>query len=227
MEDNLINILLIIFIIIIIISLLVYIFTLIFKKHHYRFYLPKKYEHFKDDDKEKPYPSLYKLSPYNTNSDYSGCRMGTKAFITDTSKLTLPENKGFHYRPHCCSIFFSKEEREKLKKICPTLRLPPVSSNNRGNLFCCPTSLQDLWAFKKRTASLGGCGYNSTPAGLTYGLSGTYFRKAKSCAKGWIQATNPDKSLQYSSDTGSPCCKRDNDNQVTDKDIHMICGVNC
>lgn len=221
MEDNLINIFLIIFIIIIILSLLVYIFNVIFKKHHYKFYLPKKYEHFQ-------IPSLYKPSPYNNQSDNSGCFMGTKPFITDWSKKKLKENSGFHNRPHCCSVFFSDEEKQKLKKLCPSLRLPPVSSNNRAGVFCCPTSLEDLWAFKKRTASLGGCGYNSTPAGLTYGIAGTYFRQAMSCGQGWIQAKNPDNSPQYSRDTGSPCCVRDKNNKkTTDKDIKMICGVNC
>lgn len=132
--------------------------------------------------------------------------MGSKPYITDYSKKNLPENKGLPDRPKNCLDFFPKDQQEAVKKMCPTIDIHPIPSNNRPNVWCCPSNIEDLIAIKTQTKSLGGCGYNSTPANLTYKKYGICTRTAENCAPGWQQAKDPTGQPQYSTDTAQKCC---------------------
>ena len=210
--NDIIQILLIIVGFILIITIILYLYYALQPQHHYRFYIPHTQPPHHIQEEFTDIPSFYK--PFNQTKcsksskdyDYGGCRMGTIPYITDYSKKHLPENKGLPDRPENCLDFFPQKQQDLIKKICPKIKIKPIPSNNRGNVWCCPNSIEDLIAIKHRTKSLGGCGYNSTPANLTYKKYGLCLRIAQNCAPGWKTSKNPNGTIEYSSDTGQKCC---------------------
>lgn len=178
-------------------------------KHHYRFYLPSKP---KQEQKETFLPSLYvdyeKQCTNNKDKlfDFGGCRMGTRPYTTDHSKKNLPENKNLPTIINNCLSTFSEDQQNIIKKACPDIIIKPTPSNNRSDVWCCPSNIESLISIKHNTKSLGGCGYNSTPANLTYKKYGICMNKAQKCAPNWEQAKNPDGSLQYDNDNAQKCC---------------------
>lgn len=205
-----IQILLIIVGFVLIITIIMYLYYALQPKHHYRFYIPNTQTQQHVQEEFTNIPSFYK--PYNKtkcskkskNYDYGGCRMGTIPYITDYSKKH--ENKGLPDRPDNCLDFLPQKQQDLIKKVCPKIKINPIPSNNRANVWCCPNSIEDLIAIKTKTKSLGGCGYNSTPANLTYKKYGVCISRAQNCAPGWKQSKNPNGTLEYSTDTGQKCC---------------------